>query len=241
MDPITALLVIAAGIGSKYVSERQATKQRDQLRQAMEAYQRTRASESTAATENLISQQTPAKRAAELSAVTDDRARSLEKTVSAAQATEAAPIAGKLSSDYTAAQERAANTVAARTKRAIEQLATIGAPGEQQLKSSMRYGRAAGVVDAANRGSEYVGNAYMRDINNVRPNPLLTMAGDAALAVGGYGLGGAAGARAAPAGASAMGADPSGSFTYEDSAGNLQSSSMPYRRRIGSAFSLWGK
>lgn len=229
MDPITALLVIAGGAGAKYFGQRQATQQQERIRQAMEAYQRSKAAESTAATENLVSQQTPAKRAEELAALTADRTQSLQKTVNAAQATEAAPLAGKMSGDYTAAQERVAGTVAERTRRAIEQLAAMGAPGEQHLKSSMRFGRAAGTVDAANRASDYVGGAFMNDIGNVRPNPFLQMGGDVAMAVGAGGFGGSGAAASTPS-----------------SAGNAEWGSMDagpgaYKRRVNNAFSLWGR
>jgi hypothetical protein len=69
----------------------------------------------------------------------------------------------------------------------------------------------------------------MTDINNVRPNPMLRWRLMPAWLSAADMLGGAWGA--APAGASMMGADRAGNFTYEDSAGNPQSSAIPYRRR----------
>jgi hypothetical protein len=55
----------------------------------------------------------------------------------------------------------------------------MGAPGEQGVASGIRFGRTAGNVDANNIAIGNVGDAYMRDINNVKPNPLLSLAGDA--------------------------------------------------------------
>jgi hypothetical protein len=62
------------------------------------------------------------------------------------QARAASPVTAPAgaSADYQKASTAAADTVAARTKRAIEQLGTMGAPGEAGIASGLRFGRAAG-------------------------------------------------------------------------------------------------
>lgn len=223
-----ALLVLAASMAAKTFANQQATSRQNQLQQAMQAYQLARAKGNEQAINKLIDQQTPQKRAAELQDLDASRVQSMTGTVDQARAASPVTAPAGASADYQKASTAAADTVAARTKRAIEQLGTMGAPGEAGIASGLRFGRAAGTVDAGNTAISNVGNAYMTDINNVRPNPMLSMAADAGMAVGGGMLGGAWGA--APAGARMMGADKAGNF-YEDSAGNAQSSAIPYRRR----------
>lgn len=232
-----AIAVIVASMLAKHMANKGAQNRQESLRGAMDEYQHMKAQQNEAAINQLVDRQTPAARGTELAAVTDERARSLQSTVNAAQATEASPIAGKLSGDYAAAQERAANTVSNRTRRAIEQLSTMGAPGEQQVRSSMRFGRAAGEVDAGNRAISNVGNAYMTDIGNVRPNPFLSMAGDAGMAVGGSMLGGAPGAAAGSAASSQI--SPNNAEW-----GSLNDGPAAYdtrRTRLARGFSLWGR
>lgn len=245
--------VAAAGMLAKYKADKDAQNRRESLRGGMEQYQRMKAQDNESSINQLVQKQTPAARGTELAAVTDDRARSLQGTVNAAQATEAAPIAGKLSGDYSAAQERAANTVSARTKRAIEQLSTMGAPGEVGLKSSMRFGRAAGVVDANNRAISNVGNAYMTDINNVRPDPFLNMAGDAAIAYGTSGAlgGGAEAAEGSNYVGSVGGRDVAGYGGAGDVASNpnlvsnadgtWSTAAAARQAKMKRGFSLWGR
>jgi len=203
-----ALLVLAASAFLKYQNDRQARKRQERFAGAMEAFQRKKSDESMAATEELVKKQTPDARAGELAEATRAREQSLRDTVGAAQAFDAPGIAGKLSSDYRAAQEKEAESISARTRRAIEQLARMGAPGEQQLKHQLRFGKAAGVVDASNAASDAVGRRYMTDISNVRPNPFIDLVSQVGMGVGGYMAGGAGGAAASGQG-------------FEDAAGNL--------------------
>lgn len=234
-----ALLVLAASAAAKYQNDRVARKRQDSMRNAMEAYQRTKARDTEGVTDELLKKQAPDARTAELASATADRSQSLKDTVGAAQAFDAAPIAGKLSGEYKAAEEANAGRIAERTRRAIQQLATMGAPGEVQRRFATRFGRAAGEVDANNNASDRVGRAAMTDINNVRPNAAVDMLSKIGMGVGGAMAGGYAGG-AGEAGAAAMGADAGGNFTYEDSAGNLHQSSTPYRARVNRGFSLWG-
>jgi hypothetical protein len=124
--------------------------------------------------------------------------------------------------------------VAARTKKAIEQLGLMGAPGEQGIASGIRFGRAAGDVDAGNAAIANVGAGYMRDISNVRPNPWLSMAGDIGMGVGGGMLGGAGGAGATTAGNADWGSLDAGPGAYTQPQSSL-------RGRLSRAFSLWGR
>lgn len=238
-----AIAVIIASMIAKHMANKGAQDRQNSLQQAMQAYQSSRAKENESAIGNLVDQSTPQKRAAELQDLNASRMQSMTGTVDAARAASPVTAPAGASSDYQKSSAAAADTVAARTKRAIEQMGVMGAPGEAGIAQGLRFGRAAGKVDAGNTAIGNVGNAYMTDIGNVRPNPWLTMAGDAGMAVGGYMLGGPAGAAAA-GGASAMGADKSGNYTYEDSAGNQQSSAIPYqtrRARMNNAFANWGR
>lgn len=205
MDPLT-LLIIAGSAGLKALNNRAAAQRQESLRRAMEAYQQQRARETEGATEQLIAKQSPKERATELSQVTDDRTQSLRDTVGAAQAFDTAPIAGKVSDDYKAAQQATAERVAERTRRAITQLATMGAPSEQQQAFSRRFGVASGRVQGANRASENVGQAYTTDIGNVRANPFVDLVSQVGMGVGlGMAAGGGA---AAPAEAGGSGLTP---------------------------------
>jgi hypothetical protein len=222
---IPALAIIAASALLKHQADRQALRRQESIRRSMEAYQRARARETEAATEELLKKQTPQARAEELKKLTGERESSLRETV-AATAPPASRIAGAVSQDYERAQEAQANTVAERTRRAIEQLAAMGAPGEQRLKFGTRFGRAAGQVDAANRASENVGNAFLRDIEGVRPNPWMSLAGEVGMGVG-SGLLGAPWAAA-----------PNNGQGWEDASGNLYDPNT--RPRVRKAFGLWG-
>jgi hypothetical protein len=159
----------------------------------------------------------------------------MQDTVKATQATEAEPLAGKLSNDYRAADARSADTVAARTKRAIEQLSTMGAPGEQGQRFNIRFGRAAGNVDAANRASNYVGNAAMTDMSNVQPNPFIGLLSQVGMGVG-------TGMAAGPAAGIATAAQPNQISPNNANWGSLDDGPAAYntRARLNRGFSLWG-
>lgn len=179
-----ALAILAGSALLNYQNERQAQKRRQSLANAMQAFQRQRSQEAMAATEALVKEQTPEARGAELASLTRDREQSMRDSVGAAQSFDAPAIVGKMSADYAGAQEREAATRAEKLRRAIEQLATMGAPGEQQLKHGLRHGRAAGVVDASNAAMERIGSAYASDIDSVRPDPFLAFVSDAGRMVG---------------------------------------------------------
>jgi hypothetical protein len=227
-----ALLVLAASAFLKYQNDKAALERQQRFANAMEAFQRKKSSESMAATEELVKKQTPEARSTELADLTGAREQSLRDTVGAAQAFDQPGIAGKISSDYRAAEERKAATVAERTRKAIEQLAAMGAPGEQQLQHQLRFGRAAGVVDASNAASEAVGRRYGTDINNVRANPFVDLLSQVGMGVG-------SGMLFAPAAAASSGA-------AEEAAalgirGQQFEQLAPVRARLGNAFSLWGR
>lgn len=168
------------------MANKQAQDRQGSLQQAMQNYQMSKARQNEAATNQLITQQTPQARAAELANIEKSRETSMQGTVDAARAASpVVPVAGtNTSADYQQASQAAATRVADKTKRAIQQLGTMGAPGEQGVASGLRFGRAAGNVDANNQAIANVGDGYMRDINNVRPDPMLSLIGDAGMAVG---------------------------------------------------------
>lgn len=243
LDPLS-LVILAGSQFLKYQADADARDRRDSIRRAMEAYQRTKTRESQAATEGLLARETPKARGEELQQLTDDRARSMRDSVGAAQAFDVAPIAGKHSTDYAAARQAEAERVAERTRRAIEQLAAMGAPGEQNFKNGLRFGRAATTVDSANDAMDRVGRAYLTDIENVRADPMLSMLGNAGTAIGSSMLS-RAGAVAAENAALDSGAN--NGQGYEDAAGNLYNEGVTTRpdvriqRQLQRTFSLWGR
>jgi len=171
--PIPLAIPIAlavAGVALKAKSDRDANQRQRRLQEAMEAYGLSKAAEGRAATEQLIATQTPAMRDAQMAEVENERREDMQSSVDSLQAFNQPQLAGKLSPDYTRAQERSAETVSARTRRAIEQLATIGAPAEAGFRHNIRYGRAASGVEAATRARANVDDAYTRDIRGVRPS-----------------------------------------------------------------------
>lgn len=220
------LLVLAASAFLKYQNDRAALKRQKNLAAAMEGFQRKRSDESMAATEKLLEKQTPEARSGELADLTEARQRSLRDTVGAAQAFDAPETAGKRSGDYERAQEQQATSVAARTRRAIEQLSAMGAPGEQRQAHNLRFGRAAGVVDASNIANENVGRRYMTDIQGVRPNPFIDLVSQIGMAYGTYGMG--------------SGGTVNNGQGYTDAADNMYSGNATRQQRLNRGFSLWG-
>lgn len=202
------------GLLAKYAATADAQKRQQRLQDAMRSYQLQQAAGNEAAIKGLIDQQTPAARGAELQSIQGSRATTMQAGVDAARS--AAPtsvVAGATSPDYQKASAVAADTVANRTKRAIQQLSVMGAPGEQAQQYGLRFGRAAGTVDAGNTAIGNVGNAYVNAIKNTVPDPMLSLAGDGLMA---YGSGGAAG------GASTV----NNGQGYEDASGNLYSDNV---------------
>lgn len=170
----------------KYGADAQATQRQQHLNNAMLAYQRSMAQNNTAAIGELTAKQTPAARQTELQGIQAARLGSATQAVNTVQPAAPTSVPGA-SPDYQKAQAAAADTVANRTKRAIEQMSVMGAPGEAGLASGIRFGRAAGKVDAGNQAISNVGNAYLTSIGNTVPNPGLSMGGSALMA---YGSGG---------------------------------------------------
>lgn len=248
-----ALAVIAASMFAKHMANQGAVDRQNQLQQAMAAYQRSRAQQNEAATQALINQQTPAARATELKNIDTSRQQSMQNSVDLARtASPVTQVAGtNTSGDYQRASATAGDLVANRAKRVIEQLGLMGAPGEQGMASSIRFGRAAGDVDAGNAAIANVGAGYMRDINNVRANPWLTMLGDAGM---GAGAGMFANAWMAPA-AEAADAGGTGITTsargeglragtgepgFRAGSSGLRSGGLGIKPRVDSLYSAWG-
>jgi hypothetical protein len=172
----------------KYGADAQATQRQDHLRQAMLAYQRSQAQNNTAAIGEMTAKQTPDARQTELQGIQAARVGSATQAVNTVQPAAPTSVAGAAQSpDYQKAQAAAADTVANRTKRAIQQMSVMGAPGEAGLASGIRFGRAAGKVDAGNQAISNVGNAYLTSIGNAVPNPALSMGGSALMAYGSAG------------------------------------------------------
>lgn len=229
MDPLS-LLIIASSFGAKYYADQQAQDRQQALANAMRNYQQIKARNTEQAINNLVSQQTPTARTTDMNQAIADRVASSNNLVSQVAASNPSQIEGKLSNDYKQSQASTADSVAAKTKRAIEQLATMGAPGDVQSQFGIRFGRAAGNVDANNAAIDRVGQAYRTDISNVRPDPLLSTLGDVGLAVGG--------AMGAPAAASGAGAGAETAFTGMSVPGARLA--VPWTTRLQQGLASWG-
>lgn len=228
MDPIS-LLVIAGSLGLKYMNDRDALRRASSLQGAMQQYQQQKGRETEAQINNYLTQQTAPQRAAEMQKIESSRQQSMQSTVDQARA--ASPVtetAGtNTSADYQKSAQAAADRVSDRTRRAIEQQAVMGAPAEQSLATNIRLGRTAGAVDANNEAINNIGEAYSRDIRNVRPNPWLSMLSSAGMAAGGYMLGSAGASGAANA---AIDAGVNNGGGYEDASGNLYDPAVATRQ-----------
>lgn len=178
---------IIIGALAKYGANAQATQRQQHLNNAMLAYQRSMAQNNQTAIGDLTATQTPQARDAELKSIQASRVASATQAVNNATAAAPTNVVAGASPDYQRAQATAADTVANRTKRAIQQMSVMGAPGEEGLASGIRFGRAAGKVDAGNQAISNVGNAYMGAINRTVPNPFLSTGGDALMAYGSAG------------------------------------------------------
>lgn len=235
MDPLS-LLVLASAFGAKYFANQQAQNRQQSLADAMQNYQAVKARQTEQAINSFTSQETPANRTDQMNSAIADRVAQANNLVGQVAKSNPAPIAGKVSADYTASQARSADTVAERTKRAIQQLATMGAPGDVARKFGIDFGRVAGNVDANNSAISNVGNAYRTDIQGVKPDPLLNTLGDVGLALG-AGMGGAPAATAGAAPADlAMVNLPAGT----SAAAARIAGASPWYSRVAKGFSLWG-
>lgn len=182
---MAAFLPLLIGLAAQQVATQQAEDRQKKLLEAMEAYQSGKAQKSEAAINEMIASQRPEKRTEDLNASIAARAASLDSAVENVRSTNPAPIAGKLSADYQQSQEASARTIDERTRRAIEQLSVMGAPGERAANTAIKFGKTATDVDAANAAIRNVGAAYRTSIGNTRPNPYLLAAGSALSAYGG--------------------------------------------------------
>ena len=187
-DPASMAMMVGAQLLSssmKSDANDAATNRKRQFSDAIQAYQTGKAKESQAATDLYLKSQTPDARGTELNQVTDLGKDSLTKSVGAAQAFDAPATAAATGGNYERASEAAADRVATRTKKAIEQLAAMRAPGEQKIRQGIRYGVTAGKVDSANKASAAAGAAGSSDINSVVPNGDDLMLADIVSGVGG--------------------------------------------------------
>lgn len=226
------------GAAIKIGAEAQADHRRNQLQKAMQAYQQSKALANEAAIQKLVAQNSPTAHAAELANTVASREAGMRTSVDNAAAAAPVSVPAGASADYTKASATAADTVSSRTARAISQLGTMGAPGEQSLASGIRFGRAAGNVDANNTALNNVGDAYMDMINHTVANPYANLAGSALMGFDSPGAKKADSAAPTTGGwTKAMGT----SGEYEDSAGNMQRSPFARQSLMQRAFKAWGK
>lgn len=188
-------LLVAAGAGVGMNADKRAQQRQKRLIDAMEQFQTKKARGSGESIDKFLDTISPTSRAAESSQARGELQGELESSVGAAQAFEnPQPIAGRVGSAYT---ERVASNeaaVKAKLERAMKELAIIGAPKEQSLRQGIRFGRAAGDVDAANSSIRNVGGAYEGAISRVRPSYGETFLSQLLMGLGTAGTGSVAGA-----------------------------------------------
>lgn len=221
------LLILLAAMAAKRINDSQAEKRQRQMLDAMKAYGLDQSRKSQGAIEGVLAQQTPDKRSAEMADSVALRASSMNDTVNAAKKSDVIALNAKPNADYQKSQVSAADTVAERSRKAIADLSVMNAPGDVSLNTGIRFGRAAGTVEAANRAIGRFGRATMSDINGVHPNPWVDMMAQAGMAYGSQGMMSGAGG-----GAAATTSGPAGSGGYDEYANGTRS---PGRWR-----SLWG-
>lgn len=184
------LLMIAGSVASAALQAKAASDQADKqqsLVDQMTQYKLQKSAEGQAATSKFLDTQDPAQRQAAVASTQQGIASNLQNSVKAAQQYQTPQnFAGKVSGDYTQRAASDAGTVADRLKRSIDQLSTIGAPAQTDLQRSLQLGQASTGVAGANSAAANVGNAFDTGINNVRPDPFLTLAAQIA---GGAGKG----------------------------------------------------
>lgn len=181
---------IAALIGGKLLegqAQRGVAKKQMNIARLRDADAKERQARATQAIERYLSRQEMPARDAERIAVRDEMRSNLSDSVGAVEKFSEQPvIQGKTSDAY--AQRVAGNAAsnAERVRRAIEQLATIGTPGESARRDSVALGRSALDVGGEQDAIRNLDQAYGNMIENVRPNGLLMLASQA---LQGYGMG----------------------------------------------------
>jgi hypothetical protein len=187
IDPITIAL-IAGGTALQGYAQNKAQKKQESLADQMALFQSKKAGEGRESIERFLKGVTPEARRAEAEGVRTELERGLGESVGTASAFEKPEnFAGKISPEYAAVRATGQGRTDERLKRAMAQLSAINTPGQQALAESMRYGRSAGDVDAANAASQNVGRSYLQAIDQVRPDPFLTMVGQIMSGVGASG------------------------------------------------------
>lgn len=162
-----ALMIGGTALGAK--ADRDALKKRSRLTDQMMAYRREQSKKTMDEANRFIGEMDPRRRDVETSRAEDELRGSMGDTVNRLQAFNL-PTRADAGSDYDRVSATAADRVAGRTRRLIEQLAIAGAPSETSFDHRMRFGRTAGAIDAANLASQNVSDAYQMDISNVMPN-----------------------------------------------------------------------
>lgn len=165
------ILIFALSAAAKAANEQQALRRKQKLNEAMAAYQRGQAGRQSQALNTYLAGQTPGARGAELDRIALERAGSAQQTVDAVQASNPTAISAKPSADFQKSQDAAAQLVSDRTRRAIQALSVMGAPGEQAVSQGIRFGKAAGVTSGTNSAMDSVGRAFGREMENTVPNP----------------------------------------------------------------------
>jgi hypothetical protein len=227
--------IAIAGLVVKNQAEKQAGRRRNKINDTMEAYQRGKAQKGQEAISQMLDKSGPEQRLAETQKLEGERTAGMEKSVESMSQFAPLATAGKPNEDRTKATGAAASTVAERTRRAIEQLSQMGAPGEQGVSQGKRFGQAAGVVSGANSAIENVGNAYRTDIGNVQADPIATLLGGV---MTGVGIGGMAGGNFGGAAAGGANAALNNGQGLEDASGNQYNPALTRSRLQRTA--LWG-
>jgi hypothetical protein len=154
-----------------------AQRKQDNLAQQMRQFDLTKTKASTDAINKFLDSAKPEARAQDMAQGKADTTANLNDAIGTSQAyLKPSNFQGKVTSSYADRAGSDAASAGQRIKAAIDQLSTINAPHRQNFDQSLRYGLAAGDVDAANSGMRDVNQAFQTDMSNVRPDPFLSLA-----------------------------------------------------------------
>lgn len=177
------LSIGGAAIASKSAND-VASRQR-QIIEAMRAYQVGKAQTGQDAIKKYLATLTPEARDADKTDATATLQQGLQRSVDATKSYQLPQnFSGKVSDAYTnrVAQDTSSNND--RISRAMQQLAVIGTPQEQQLRNSLRFAKAGTDVDAANSAIRDVTPAFTGAAGRVVPNPWDTFFSQALVGAG---------------------------------------------------------
>jgi competence protein ComGC len=191
------VIALAVSTVANHMAQKGKQDRQDALASQMNAYNMKKSDETTAAINQFLGKIDPAQREAAL----NEEQNKIRDNINAqigASAAYAPPtgFAGKPNAEFAGRVDSNTAAAADRTKRIVQALSVIGAPGQRSLQQGRDLGLAAGEVDGANGAMNRVGNRFMAGINSQKPDAGWSLLGQIAQ---GAGMASSLGAFGAPA------------------------------------------